>query len=54
METFMASYIAIWLAVVFYVARLGVQQCQLQRTLDEIQERVNNQENTQESPSQAA
>ena len=54
MGTFMTAYLAVWLAVVLYVARLGVRQCQLQRALDELQERIRDEENNQESPAQAA
>ena len=54
MGTFMTAYLAVWLAVVLYVARMGVRQCQLQRTLDELHERIRNQENSQEPPAKAA
>ena len=54
MGTFMTAYLAVWLAVVLYVARMGVRQYQLQRTLDELHERIRNQENSQEPPAKAA
>lgn len=34
METFLAAYSALGLAVVIYIARLGIRQQQLQRQLD--------------------
>jgi CcmD family protein len=54
MGTFMTAYLAVWLAVVLYVARLGVRQCQLRRTLDELQERIQSRDAGQDSPAKAA
>jgi len=52
MGTFMAAYLAVWLAVVLYVGRMGVRQQNLQRTLDSLQERLPHDDC--ESPSKAA
>jgi len=39
METFVVSYLAVWLAVAAYVARLGVRQRGLRKTVDTLQTR---------------
>ena len=54
METFMTAYLAVWLAVVLYVGRLGVRQRLLQQSLDALQERMQHEADNSESPSKAA
>jgi CcmD family protein len=54
METFMMAYLAVWLAVVLYVGRLGVRQRHLQQTLDALQERMQHEADNSESPAKAA
>ena len=41
MGTFMAAYLAVWIAVVVYVGRMGVRQHRLQQSLEALQERAN-------------
>ena len=40
METFMTAYVAVWLAVMLYVARMGMRQRRLQQTLDALQAQI--------------
>ena len=54
METFMTAYLAVWLAVVLYVGRLGVRQRHLQQSLDALQERMQHEADNSESPAKAA
>ncbi len=42
MGTFMAAYLAVWLAVVLYVGRMGMRQRLLLRTLDALEDRIPN------------
>jgi CcmD family protein len=53
METFMTAYLAVWLAVVLYVGRLGMMQRRLQQKLDALQERMQ-QEASCEPPAKVA
>lgn len=54
MATFMAAYLAVWLAVVLFVGRLGVRQRRLQQALDTLQERLPDESNQTEPPAKAA
>ncbi len=54
MGTFMMAYLAVWLAVVFYVGRLGVRQHRLQRTLHTLQERIQRDADQRESLAKSA
>jgi len=54
MQTFIAAYLAIWLAMLIYVARIGVRQRQLQRTLDALQKRLDENAKEQAPYSKAA
>jgi len=54
METFMAAYSAVWLGVVLYLGRMGVRQQQLQRSLDRLQEQMQDRANGSEPPAKAA
>jgi hypothetical protein len=54
METFMTAYLAVGLAVVLYVGRLGVRQRLLQQTLDALQERMPQEASGCEPPTKAA
>ena len=40
METFVTAYLALWLAVVLYVGRLGLRQRRLQQMVDALQEHL--------------
>lgn len=54
MGTFMAAYLAVWLAVVLYVGRMGVRQRCLQQTLDALQERMQHEADKREPPAKSA
>ena len=54
MGAFVAAYAAVWLAVVLYVARLGVQQRRLTRTAEGLQLRLEERESEQRPSSRAA
>jgi len=54
MGTFVAAYVAVWLAVVFYVARLGIQHRQLARSVESLQLRLEQREAEKQPPSVAA
>jgi CcmD family protein len=54
MGTFMTAYLAVWLAVVLYVGRLGVRQRGLQQTLDALQERMRRDADHYEPPAKSA
>jgi CcmD family protein len=47
MNTFVAAYVVVWLAVLAYVARLGSRQRQLQLTLDAIQQQLDQTETSE-------
>ena len=40
MDTFVVSYLVVWLAVAAYVARLGAQQRGLRKTVSALQARL--------------
>ena len=40
METFVVAYSVVWLALVFYVARLGMRQRQLIRAVNALQSQI--------------
>lgn len=44
MVTFAVAYVLVWLAVVLYVARLGVRQGHLSQELDSLRSRIDRQE----------
>jgi len=44
MGTFVAAYVAVWLAVVLYVARLGAEQRRLARSVESLQLRLEQRE----------
>jgi CcmD family protein len=54
MGTFMTAYLAVWLAVVIYVGRLGVRQRRLQQTLDALQQRMQHEADKCEPPAKSA
>jgi CcmD family protein len=54
MGSVIACYVIVWLAVVAYVARLGVQQARLQESLDRLQSRVREEHAVQPSVPRAA
>lgn len=54
MGTFMTAYMAVWLAVVLFIGRLGVRQRRLQRALDKLQEQLPDESNKTQSPAKAA
>jgi CcmD family protein len=54
MGTFMAAYLAVWLAVVLYVGRMGLRQNRLQRSLDALQDRMRHQAEQREPPAKSA
>ncbi len=54
MGTFVAGFIMVWLAVVFYVARLGQTQRRLVEKCDTLQDALASLESRDESRSRAA
>lgn len=40
METFISAYLAVWFAVVIFVARMGIRQRQLQDSIESLQKRI--------------
>ncbi len=54
METFMTAYVAVWLAVMLYVARMGIRQRRLQQTLDDLQAQIEQDVDSGEPPAKAA
>lgn len=54
MGTFMAAYLAVWLTVVLYLGRMGVQQRRMQRTLDALEAKGMVEANRLKRPSNAA
>lgn len=54
MQTFITAYLVIWLAMLLYVARIGVRQRRLQQTLDALQRRLNQHAEENTSHSKAA
>ncbi len=47
MNTFVAAYVVVWLAVLAYIARLGRRHRQLQHTLDAIQQQLDQTETSE-------
>lgn len=57
MNTFVAAFVVVWLAVLAYVARLGSRQRHLQNTVDLVQHRLDHTETSkpvEDSHSKAA
>ena len=54
MGTFMTAYLAVWLAAVLYVGRMGLRQRHLHRTIDALQKRLQHEAEDRESPAKAA
>ncbi len=54
MGTFMTAYLAVWLAVVFYVGWLGLKQRRLQRSLDSLEQRARDEAQARQPPAKAA
>ena len=54
MGTFMTAYLAVWLAVVIYVGRMGVRQRGLQRTLEGLQDRMQREADKRQPPAKSA
>lgn len=54
MGTFMTASLAVWLAVVLYVGRLGLRQRRLQLALDSLQDRLQHEASVAEPPAKAA
>ena len=40
MGTFVTCYVIVWMAIMLYVARLGITQTYMQRSLDRLQQQV--------------
>ena len=54
MGTFVAAYMAVWLSVLLYVARLGVRQRQLAQDLESLQLQLDRAEDTGHPTTKAA
>jgi len=54
MGTFVTAYLAVWLAVLLYVVRLGARQTRLQRSLRALESQFDQIENPEEPTSEAA
>ncbi|MHB8971066.1 MAG: CcmD family protein [Pirellulaceae bacterium] len=54
MGTFIACYLIVWMAILLYVARLGITQTHMKRSLDRLQQLVDQQQSTDESAARAA
>ena len=54
MQTFVTAYVAVWLAVMFYVGRMGLRQRRMQQTLDALQARIQQDADDGEQPAKAA
>ncbi|MCU0961359.1 MAG: CcmD family protein [Pirellulaceae bacterium] len=54
MGSVLACYVIVWLAVVAYVARLGMQQARLQQRLERLQSQMAAEHPTQPSLPRAA
>ena len=54
MGTFVTAYLAVWLAVLLYVVRLGARQRRLERSLRALETRLEEPGRSEEPPSKAA
>ena len=54
MDTFVAAYLLVWLAVLLYVARLGARQRRLLRDLKALQRQLEESERSESPDSRAA
>lgn len=54
MGTFMTAYLAVWLAVVLYVGRMGLRQRLLQQKLNGLEQRMRQEAGDREPTSKAA
>lgn len=54
MGTFVTAYLAVWLAVLLYVVRLGARQRRLERSLRALESQLDEPEIPEEPPSKAA
>ena len=54
MGTFVSCYVIVWMAVMLYVARLGIQQAHMQQSLDRLQQQVDREQMSDEPAARAA
>ena len=54
MTTFVTAYLAVWLAVMMYVVRLGARQRRLEESLQALEARFGGADNREQPSSKAA
>jgi hypothetical protein len=54
MGTFVSCYVIVWMAVMMYVARLGIQQAHMQQSVDRLQQQIDRDPMSDETAARAA